>query len=314
MALTSKARSLKRPALRFGIGEWYGQSFANLEPDQRAALAAFQLPPQRGKPAPVCPFQPGDVACNKVGGVCSIRLFELLPSGDAKAVEGKRGRLRAVCPNRFEEDGLIQRWVGEHLLGADAPIVVPEVGFLERVVPEAENSAPVEATKDDVGRIDKVLVAPHSKPLAWCALEVQAVYFSGDAMSREWVHIKDHKGAGIPSPVGRRRPDYRSSGPKRLMPQLQIKVPSLRRWGKKMAVVVDIDFWEALGPMVQVGHISNCDIAWFIVRYDETPDGTRLALEKVYLTTLESSVEGLTAGLPVSLEVFEQRILQKLGA
>jgi hypothetical protein len=79
-----------------------------------------------------------------------------------------------------------------------------------------------------------------------------------------------------------------------------------------MAVVVDIDFWEALGPMAQVSHVSNCDIAWFIVRYDETADRARLTLDRVHLTTLGSSVEGLTAGLPVSLEIFEQRILQKL--
>jgi hypothetical protein len=159
-------------------------------------------------------------------------MFERHPTGHATVVEGRQGRLRAVCPNRFEEDRLVQQWVGETLLSASTSIVVPEVGFLERVPADVEERAS-EAAKDDVGRIDKVLVKPGASPLAWCALEVQAVYFSGDAMSKEWQPIKDHQGNGIPYPSGRRRPDYRSSGPKRLMPQLQIKAPLYGGGGKR---------------------------------------------------------------------------------
>jgi hypothetical protein len=64
------------------------------------------------------------------------------------------------------------------------------------------------------------------------------VYFYGASMTAEFKMLRYHEAAGVPFLAGH-RPDYRSSGPKRLMPQLQIKVPSLRRWGKKMAVVVD---------------------------------------------------------------------------
>ncbi len=117
---------------------------------------------------------------------------------------------------------------------------------------------------------------------------------------------------GLPFPTKSRRPDYRSSGPKRLMPQLQIKVPWLRRWGKKMAVVVDESFFAALGPMDRVEHVSNCDIAWFIVKYRENGVQSKLTRGDVVLTTLERAVEGLTAGIPVSLEEFEQRIMAKL--
>jgi hypothetical protein len=96
------------------------------------------------------------------------------------------------------------------------------------------------------------------------------------------------------------------------MPQLQIKVPSLRRWGKKMAVVVDEDFFAAMGEMETVKDVSNCDVAWFIVRYEEREGRAHLTPLKVHLTTLESSVVGLTAGVPVTLETFEKRILSKL--
>jgi len=132
-------------------------------------------------------------------------------------------------------------------------------------------------------------------------------------MKNDFAVIRGHVGDALPFPAVLRRPDYRSSGPKRLMPQLQIKVPSLRRWGKKMAVVVDRSFFLAMGKMRTVPHISNCDVAWFVVRYEETTGGRfRLSRDSVQFTTLEDSVEGLTAGVPVSLEIFEKRILAKL--
>jgi len=51
------------------------------------------------------------------------------------------------------------------------------------------------------------------------------------------------------------------------MPQLQIKVPTISRWGKKMAVVVDKSFWQSMSPMNPVKHLSNSDIVWFIMDY-----------------------------------------------
>jgi hypothetical protein len=126
-------------------------------------------------------------------------------------------------------------------------------------------------------------------------VEIQAVYFSGDSMNRDFQGILSREGQGLPFPAGKRRPDYRSSGPKRLMPQLQIKVPTLRRWGKKMAVVVDEDFFKAMGRMKTEDEMSNCDVAWFAVRYDEA---LSLGAGGVYLTTLEESVDSLAAGAP----------------
>jgi hypothetical protein len=183
------------------------------------------------------------------------------------------------------------------------------VNFLKRVpaIGEEESQGP---GREEVGRIDNVLMVRDTEPLHWCAVEIQAVYFSGDSMNRDFQAILLHKGHDLPFPAGRRRPDYRSSGPKRLMPQLQIKVPTLRRWGKKMAVIVDEDFFKAMGRMKTVDEMSNCDVAWFVVKYDER---LRLGTEGVYLTTLEESVDSLVAGRAVSLAEFEQRILTKLS-
>jgi hypothetical protein len=292
-----------RDQFRFGIGEWYGQSFARLTPEARRLFATNPgIPP--------CPFrstQATVLPCNKKGGVCSLLLFHRDPEGAVRPVTDERRALRTLCPNRFLQNRTVFAWVGQELLGTTNPDIVGEVGFLEG----ASADAGVEG--DDVGRIDHVLVHPTAEPLQWCALEIQAVYFSGKSMGRDFAAIAQHVDGELPFPAVNRRPDYRSSGPKRLMPQLQIKVPSLRRWGKKMVVVIDEAFFAALGPMDHVSHVSNCDIAWFIVRYEETENGFLLHPSKMRLTTLERAVEGLTGGTPVSCDVFEHRIRAKLA-
>jgi len=99
---------------------------------------------------------------------------------------------------------------------------------------------------------------------------------SGASMSKDFTIMKDWQGPGLPFPQGIRRPDFRSSDPKRLIPQLQIKVPTISRWGKKMAVVVDQPFWDSLGSISEVDHVSNCDIAWFIMDYRHNGKGFRI--------------------------------------
>ncbi len=197
-------------------------------------------------------------------------------------------------------------------MGHADPLIVGEVGFLEREELSATDTDDWYG-REDVGRIDHVLVHPDTSHLSWCAVEMQAVYFSGESMGKDFRKIAATMGDDLPYPGGRRHPDFRSSGPKRLMPQLQIKVPTLRRWGKKMCVLVDRMFFDSLGRMEAVRHVSNCDIAWFIVRYDEEENGMRLRPDVVHFTTLERAVEGLTAGSPVSLPTFEARINAKLG-
>jgi hypothetical protein len=118
-----------------------------------------------------------------------------------------------------------------------------------------------------------VLVSVSGQSLKWCALEMQAVYFSGKSMENDFKDMRQWEGPGIPFPMVQRRPDFRSSGPKRLMPQLQIKVPTISRWGKKMAVVVDKAFWESLGEMREVRDLSNSEIAWFVVALSGAEEG-----------------------------------------
>ena len=215
--------------------------------------------------------------------------------------------LRVLCPRRFEEDMTIFQWVGEVVLGTSTPAIATEIGFLK-----------AEDGNTHVGRIDMVLANQGdggTTALNWCALEIQAVYFSGRSMGEEFRNIRNYEGDQPPFPGHIRRPDYRSSGPKRLMPQLQIKVPTLRRWGKKMVVVVDKHFFESLGHMEEVGDLSSGDIAWFTVDFEEDQASGRFKLvrDSVHVTTLERATEGLTGGSPVTLTEFEEGIRSKLA-
>jgi Restriction endonuclease NotI len=313
------AQQPKEPGPRFGIGEWFGKNLVETTVVERRALARQVLQPKGSRQPQPCPFQPRKqgALCSKEGGVCSLRLYrhERHPAGGPALgvpMAGAQGALRATCPYRFHDSLEVFRWVGEVILGDPDPLLVGEVGFLEASASTDSDGG------DDVGRIDMVLVnsnTPKGAPMAWTALEIQAVYFSGSAMKVEFEAFNDPAQLGLAFPAGRRRPDYRSSGPKRLMPQLQIKVPTLRRWGKKMAVVVDRAFFDSIGEMDRVADLSNADIAWFVVGFEDVAGSphARLLRDEVRFTTLERSVEGLTGGKPVPLPEFEQRIKSKVA-
>ncbi|SEI87383.1 Restriction endonuclease NotI [Pseudooceanicola nitratireducens] len=337
----------------FHIAEWYGMPFLDLSDGDRLRLGKFKAsgkmldkkemqrivdlrekvkagpltPTEQKRLADlearlaslqstqmICPFRTDAPFpfCNKKGGVCSMRLYQEKPGGGIQPVTGKRAYIRGMCPVRYQEDNTVVQHIGQDLLGDPNPFQVGEVGFLEST--GNLDSDPGQS----VGNIDMVLAAtntPQGHPMQWAAVEVQAVYFSGKEMGKELTAIAND-GGRLSMPKEGRRPDYRSSGPKRFMPQLQIKVPTLRRWGKKMAVVVDIAFFESMGKMREVPDVSNCDIVWYIVDFVQPTPGAAFALQVVdrRLTTLEHSIEGLTGGIPVAKGDFEASIEDKMIA
>lgn len=282
-----------KPKTRYGIGEWYGRDMSALRPKTMKELS-------RAKSSDMpCPFR-GD-RCNKKGGVCTLRLYEKV----GEAVSAKGG-LVTTCPQRFKEADRALKWISQTLIGTESPAIIKEVPFLKSVVENAED-------QEAVGQVDMVLVNQSAPSLSWCCVEMQAVYFSGPGMATEFAALSSWQGPGLPFPQKVRRPDFRSSGPKRLMPQLQIKVPTIRRWGRKMAVLIDKAFWESLGTMSEVSHVSNCDVAWFVVDYELKDGEWELVPRDVHFTTLDHAVEGLTGGVPVSLDEFEKNITERLA-
>jgi hypothetical protein len=329
MARKSKPKAPKGPTQRYGIGEWYGLRFAGLSEADRILLANTK---SKSRDCPYLVQVPSlgpknkSLLCSKASGVCSIRNFQEPTTQNPDITFGE---LTTTCPIRFLEHGIIIEHIAKTLLDTTAPLFAKELPFLRRPKSAAASAAvaddeqedlelsfttaAVDLGKEDVGRIDLVFVHPDDMN-KWCAVEMQAVYFSGGEMSQDVTAIKAWSGNGIPMPAGIRRPDFRSSGPKRLMPQLMIKVPTLRRWGKKMVVVVDKAFFGAMDVMVRADHVSNCDIVWVVVRYDEVPGSATatLAIHETFFTTLEEAIIGLTAGSPTTLPEFETKLQEKI--
>lgn len=296
---------------RFGIGEWYGKPFVTLTPAERRYFASLQL--REEKTTQPCPFlsrSSKQVNCWKAGGICSLRSYQRSKTTGMVQVNAGRSSYRTTCPSRFEESGRVYKWVGETLLGSDDAVSTGEIPFLQRV-PRIGDESP--QTVREVGRIDNVLVIPNTTPLNWCPVEKQAVYFSGRKMAHEFKYIFEFKEQGLPFPQFNRRPDYRSSGPKRLLPQLQVKVPTLRTWGKKMAVIVDEDFFNELGNINRANDLSNAEVVWFVVRYAELPSGNvQLEPRETFMATLDESIRGLVAAAPLPRPQFEEKIRAKL--
>jgi Restriction endonuclease NotI len=310
---SSSRKSAKRSKsqYRFGIGEWYGKSFVHLKPEERRYLASIQQLPEKKKPPIICPFlsRPGRaVNCWKPGGICSLRSYERHGETQYVALDPHGSSIRTTCPSRFEQNSSIYRWIGEILLNNPNAVAVGETPFLQR----APRAAGDPESNRKVGRIDNVLVSVSSNPLDWCPVEKQAVYFSGKKMALDFRRMARSTAQELPFPLATRRPDYRSSGPKRLMPQLQVKVPTLRTWGKKMAVVVDQDFFDKLGNIAEANDLSNAEVVWFIVSYKEEGPQITLDRHRVVITTLDESVRGLVAAVPLPRMQFESAIKARL--
>lgn len=297
----------RAPTPRYGIAEWFGRPLSTLDSVERARCASAALGEIDRPPCPFLSSAERSVSCSKEGGVCSIRAYTRSADGTAVPATTEATSICITCPNRFKEAGLIYRWIGEVLLRDSNPLVLSEIGFLDPVRQGGDAT-----TRREVGQIDNILVRRNSDPLDWCAVEVQGVYFSGGKMRPEFVSLRNATGSAMPFPTGQRRPDFRSSAPKRLMPQLQIKVPTLVRWGRRTAVVIDAAFFASLGPMNFVEDISNAEIAWFVVYVSEENGRSRIMRHMVRFTTLSSAVEGLTAGRPVTQTEFERRIRDRL--
>ena len=287
------------PDSRYGIGEWYGRPLLARSGHERAQLANIALD---GGDAPICPFRNPARSCSKRGGVCSIQ----------KYTHGRDGRVGEpvdapviVCPIRFTQDDLPIAWMADILgFNANEVMTATEVAFMHGT-----------GTGKAAGKIDLIVARGASEQLEWHGLEIQAVYFSGKGMQSEFERLQGPSN-DIAFPDAVRRPDWRSSSAKRLMPQLQIKVPTLRRWGAKMAVVVDRQFFDSIGgESSNPSHdLSDGDIIWMVVDVMPTNDGGhRLTRGHWEVLTLERSCEKLLAAETVPRDAFLQVLKSKLS-
>ena len=286
---------------RYSIADWYGQDFLSLAPSERIELAnqALRHRNGRGDPPP-CPFQ-DDQACTKVGGVCGIRRY----ANDNGRISRPLDEMVVTCPKRFEQGNVILRWLSD-VVGFDVSEthIAREVPFMAGI-----------HTGKAAGKIDFVIAAEDRKRLTWHALEIQAVYFSGENMEHDFLTLANDDGERPPFPQKIRRPDWRSSSAKRLMPQLLLKGPILRRWNAKLAVCVDPRFFDAIGGPSRKPRrdIDSGEIIWLTPEFVTNDAGARhLCRGHWEVLTLEESQTKLQAAKTITRSSFEKTVREKM--
>jgi hypothetical protein len=277
--------------MAYGIAEVFGYKADNHDEALWVSRTAKTCP-FRGLTLPNLTFR--SLNCTKDNrrdplGVCSIE------EGQLKAI---------VCPFRFLDSGDIFRRSATLAFGEGADFTVfQEVPFLR--TPSGRR----------VAKFDFVLVQ-HSgaRVQDFCILESQGVYFSGPAIRAEFrEYIASRR---VPAPAEGRRPDYRSSSLKRLMPQLMTKVPWVKqRWGKHFFVAIDRGFYDWIPNLREQTDLTNSEITWLIYDLREAGDANlyRLSYVRPSYTLLVDATTSLTAGKPLTRPEFESELLQRLS-
>jgi Restriction endonuclease NotI len=192
-----------------------------------------------------CRFRDGP--CNKSSktdpiGICSVS-------------DGKEAA--SLCPVRFLEGGRIFQDAARIAFGDSASFAIfPEIRILQVPDPKKRGSF------KKIGKVDFVLGKIFDNEVVdFCAVEVQSAYFSGTETRSALKYFIANRNFGALDTF--RRPDFRSSAQKRLIPQLQLKVPVFRRWGKKFFVVVDTQFFNSL-PDFRTTTPANSELTWLV--------------------------------------------------
>lgn len=214
------------------IAEVFGYEVADNSDEARSARAAKH-----------CKFR--NSPCTKSGKTDPLGICTLADGGNAAS----------LCPVRFLEQARIFKDAAKIAFGEKTTFgVFPEIRILEIASTEAgERSKKIGKVDFLVGKIENDLVVD------FAAVEIQAAYFSGLSLRAVFNHyIATGSMQGVNS---KRRPDFRSCAQKRLVPQLQLKIPVFRRWGKKFFVVVDSEFFASLPKFPQTTP-SNSELTW----------------------------------------------------
>ncbi len=211
-----------------------------------------------------------------------------------------------TCPIRFREDWLITD---------DAASFFFNEGTAYSSLTEVRLN---DANGKSAGNIDVVLVAydDHGKVMDFGALEVQAVYISGNVRDPFEHYMEDPKAMAHmdwSSQPNYPRPDYLSSSRKRLAPQLLFKGGIIHSWGRKSAVALNKSFFETL-PKLSTVRKSKADIAWLIYDLELTKvngqDKYKLVKTDEIFTGFEPALLSITTPVPGKVDDF-MRLLQE---
>lgn len=239
---------------------------------------------------PFCPFRQS--ACTKQGIVS--------PLGICSFSDGKIATV--TCPVRFLEKQRLLVDAARLAFGGDQScIAVPEVRLLD--VPGQERNR-------KIGKVDFLLVLLEGQQAVdFAALEIQAVYISGRSIRPAFNHYLLN---GSLLKGSARRADFRSSAQKRLMPQLALKVPIFRRWGKRFFVAVDSTFFGTL-PNIRTQTQSNAEVTWLVYPFEHlATGGYQMNDPTAYHTLWDDVLDSLREGQPPEKNEFLKELSKQI--
>lgn len=189
-----------------------------------------------------CRFR--DTQCTKVRKIDPIGVCAFSTGEDATI----------VCPFRFGENSRVFRDAAILAFGEGEEIVIlPEYKLLS--IPSTLEGK----SARKIGKVDFILgKIKDGRVVDFAALEIQSVYSSGGGVESAFKNFVKSGKLGRDGDLG---VDFRSSAQKRLVPQLRLKVPIFRRWGKKFFVAIDDTFFAAL-PEFGTTSPGNSEVTW----------------------------------------------------
>jgi hypothetical protein len=241
----------------------------------------------------LCPYNNKVPSCTKNSvthplGVCSV--FE-------------NDRPVITCPIRFRQDWTIIDDAAAFFFPSHTPFTsVSEIRLND-------------AHRETAGNIDFVLVSfdDHGNITDFGALEVQAVYISGNVSKPFQSYIKTYHTQTDFHWKESVRPDYLSSSRKRLVPQLLYKGRILRAWQKKIAVALQDSFYATL-PELPAVPPQEADIAWIIYTLEihPTTQTYHLTHKQTVYTQFQAALETMTTPQVGDVHDFIQVLQKKL--
>ncbi len=254
----------------------------------------FSQEAERHRQNHLCPFHNGVPNCTKDKvedplGVCSIF------SGSEAII---------TCPIRFRQDWRITRDVATFFFPKGTTwIALPEVRLSDKAGRPA-------------GNIDLALVAydENNRVTDFGALEVQAVYITGNVRQPFEYYMQDPSNRVGMNWPGVIRPDFLSSSRKRLAPQLLYKGGILNAWKKKLAIAVDIGFFSSLPPLPAVVR-SEADMAIFVYELLREPEQSQyqLSLRRTVYTMFQLALTTITQAEAGQEQEFVARLQTRLA-
>lgn len=245
----------------------------------------------------LCPFNNKGPRCTKDSvsdplGVCSVH-------------EGSN--VTITCPIRFRQD-----WqIAVNAAAFFFPGVTTWSALTEVRLPDKHGQS--------AGNLDLVLVSQDAdgRILDFGAVEVQAVYISGNVRIpfRQYMANPEAYLKGEGRDETHVRPDYLSSSRKRLVPQLVYKGGILHAWEKKLAVVLQRQFFATL-PMLPPVEVTQADIAWMLYDVERAPGQDRYNLmhsESVY-TEFKPALDRIATAEAGPVEHFISYLQKSLSA